>query len=411
MRAEILAVGTEILLGDIIDTNTQYLSKRLADLGIDVYYQKTVGDNEERLIKSLEESFKRSDLVITTGGLGPTNDDITKEVAAKYFGKELVFSEYHWQLIKGYFKQMNKEPSENNKKQAFIPEESIILENNNGTAPGTIISKDNKTIIILPGPPKEMKLMFEESVIGYLEKYSQNNIISKTLKICGIGESSVENKVIDIINRQTNPTIAPYAKEHEAILRITAKANNKEEGYKLIESVELEIRNILGDYIYGVDEDTLEEVVAKLLVKNKMTIAVAESCTGGLVSSNLINYSGISEVFMEGCVTYSNEAKINRLGVNKETLNTFGAVSEEVAKEMAEGIAKTSNARIGLSTTGIAGPGGGSTDKPVGLVYTGIYIDGKVYVKKYNFSGNRDQVRERATKNILNDLRVKLINY
>lgn len=410
MKAEILSVGTEILLGDIVNTNSQYLAQELASLGIDVYYQGTVGDNENRLLGCFEESLKRSDIVIATGGLGPTNDDITKEVAAKFFNQKLELHEPSWDKIQKYFERLGRVATENNKKQAYFPKEAIILENNNGTAPGAIFNKDNKIIIVLPGPPREMKLMFDKSVKPYLLSLTDDILLSKTIRTFGIGESTLESEVIDIINKQTNPTVAPYAKEMEAILRITAKAKTEDEAELLIDPVLNEIKSRVGDFIYGEGETTLEEVVAKLLVEKKLTIAVAESCTGGMVSSSLINYPGISQVFMEGCVTYSNEAKMRRLGVKKDTLETYGAVSEETAREMAEGVSKMLNTNIGLSTTGIAGPEGGTDEKPVGLVYVGIYINGKTIVKKYDFSGDRARIRLATTKNLLNDLRIELIN-
>lgn len=409
MKAEIITVGTEILLGDIVNTNSQYLAKELASLGIEVYYQNTVGDNEERLMKVFEESLKRSDMVITTGGLGPTNDDITKEVACKYFSQELKLHKPSLDKIENYFKKLKIELSENNKKQAYFPQEAIILENNNGTAPGAILKKDNKTIIVLPGPPREMKPMFEGSVKPYLKKCTNSILVSKTLRTFGIGESLLEEKIIDIIKEQRNPTIAPYAKEAEAILRITAKAKTEKEAADLIKPTVKKIKDRVGQFVYGEGETSLEEEVAKMLVDKSMTISVSESCTGGLISSHLINYPGISSVFMEGCVTYSNEAKISRLGVKKETLDKYGAVSEQTAKEMAEGIAKNFNTNVGLSTTGIAGPEGGSDEKPVGLVYVGIYINGKTTVKKFLFNGNRQAIRLRATKNLLNELRLKLL--
>ena len=408
MKAEIITVGTEILLGDIVNTNSQFLAKELAALGIDVYYQSTVGDNEKRLLECFEESLKRSDIVITTGGLGPTNDDITKEVAARYFNQELKLHEPSWIKIKDYFKKIGVEPTSNNKKQAFFPAESTILENNNGTAPGAVFSKDDKYIILLPGPPKEMVPMFNESVKPYLERLTDTTLVSKTLRLIGIGESTLEENIIDIINNQTNPTIAPYAQDGEVTLRITAKVNKYEDAKPLIEDMEGKIRERVGKYIYGYDNTSLEEVVSKLLVEKNLTIAVSESCTGGMVSSTLINYPGISSVFMEGCVTYSNEAKMNRLGVKKETLDKYGAVSEETAREMAQGIAKNFNTDIGLSTTGVAGPGGGTDEKPVGLVYVGIYIKGKTIVKKFNFIGDRQKIRIRTTKCLLNELRLEL---
>lgn len=410
MRAEIITVGTEILLGDIVNTNSQYLARELADLGVEVYYQGTVGDNEERLLQSLEESLNRSDMVITTGGLGPTKDDLTKETAAKFFNQELVLDEKSWNKIEIYFNKLGRVPTENNKKQAYFTKGSIILENNNGTAPGAILSKGKKTIIVLPGPPREMKPMFEESVKPYLKNLTNEILVSKTLRFYGIGESSLEEEIIDIIKEQSNPTVAPYAKDTEVTLRITAKATSKEEAINLINPVVHKIQDRVGSYIYSEGDISLEDTVAEILVNKNLTISVAESCTGGMVSSHLINYPGISSVFMEGCVTYSNEAKMKSLGVKKETLDKFGAVSEETAREMAEGIAKRHNTNIGLSTTGIAGPEGGSEEKPVGLVYFGIYINGKIIVKRYVFNGNRQQIRLRATKTILNDLRLELIN-
>ena len=410
MRAEIITVGTEILLGDIVNTNSQFLAKELANLGVEVYYQGTVGDNEDRLLESLEESLNRSDMVITTGGLGPTKDDLTKETAAKLFNQELVFHEESWCEIEAYFNKLEKVPTENNKKQAYFPKEAIVLKNNNGTAPGAILKKDNKTIIVLPGPPREMKPMFEESVKPYLQYLTDDILVSKTLRFYGIGESSLENAIIDIINEQSNPTVAPYAKDTEVTLRITAKAISEEVAMDLINPVIDKIEDRVGQYIYSQGESTLEDTVAEMLVNKNLTISVAESCTGGMVSSNLINYPGISSVFMEGCITYSNEAKMKSLGVKKETLDKFGAVSEETAREMAEGIARRYNTNIGISTTGIAGPEGGTKEKPVGLVYFGIYINGKIIVKRYIFNGSRQQVRLRATKTILNDLRLELIN-
>ena len=410
MRAEIITVGTEILLGDIVNTNSQFLAKELANLGVEVYYQGTVGDNEDRLLESLEESLHRSDMVITTGGLGPTKDDLTKETAAKLFNQELVFHEESWCEIEAYFNKLGKVPTENNKKQAYFPKEAIVLKNNNGTAPGAILKKDNKTVIVLPGPPREMKPMFEESVKPYLQYLTDDILVSKTLRFYGIGESSLEDAIIDIINEQSNPTVAPYAKDTEVTLRITAKAISEEVAMDLINPVIDKIEDRVGQYIYSQGESTLEDTVAEMLVNKNLTISVAESCTGGMVSSNLINYPGISSVFMEGCITYSNEAKMKSLGVKKETLDKFGAVSEETAREMAEGIARRYNTNIGISTTGIAGPEGGTKEKPVGLVYFGIYINGKTIVKRYIFNGSRQQVRLRATKTILNDLRLELIN-
>lgn len=409
MKTEIITVGTEILLGDILNTNTHYLSNELANMGIDVYYQITVGDNEQRLLSQLKESFKRSDLVILTGGLGPTEDDITKEVCAKYFNMEMEFHEQSWDKIIEIHNKMNRKPTENNRKQAYFPKGSLILPNKYGTAPGCIMEKDKKTIIVMPGPPKEMKPMFDNYVKPFLLKDNKNILKSKVLRIIGMGESKIENDLLDLIDKQINPTIATYAKDGECTVRITAKGKNEKEVESLIEPISNEIKSRFKEKVYGEDDTAIEDEVAKILVDNNLTIAVAESCTGGMVAADLINYPGISSVFMEGCVTYSNEAKMMTLNVKKETLNTVGAVSEQCAKEMSEGVAARHNTNIGLSTTGIAGPEGGNEDKPVGLVYMGITINNKTIVKKYIFNGNRQQIRSRACKTLLNDLRLELL--
>lgn len=406
MNAEIIAVGTEILLGDIVNTNAQYLSRELANIGINVYSQSVVGDNEERILESFKRAFESSDIIITTGGLGPTPDDLTKEIASKYFNKELVLHEESYEDLKKYFDKNGMELVGSNKKQVYFPKDAIILKNDYGTAPGAIIEGEGgKKIIVLPGPPREMKPMFDNYVVPYLKEYTDGVLVSKVLRLFGIGESRMAELVQDLIEKQTNPTVAPYAKEIDVILRITAKGKDIKEATELIVPVEKEIRSRLEEYIYGEGETTLEEVVGDILVNKKITIATAESCTGGMVASRLINYPGISESFLEGAVTYSNEAKMKRLGVKKETLDIYGAVSEETAREMAEGISKVSGADLGVSTTGIAGPGGGTEDKPVGLVYVGVYYKGICTVKKFNFQGDRSRVRIRTTMNALDLIR------
>lgn len=409
MKAEILAVGTELLMGDTLNTNAQYISRKLAELGIGVYYQSVVGDNPERLKKAYEIAFDRADLVITTGGLGPTKDDLTKEIGAEYFNKELVLDQKSLDKIKEHLKYYNAELGEGNKKQAYFPANSIILENDHGTAPGCIINENKKVLIMLPGPPREVVPMFESRVIPYLKQYQDGILVSKVLRICGIGESQMEERIEDIINSQTNPTIAPYAKEGEVTIRITAKANSKEEAENLIYPVEKKIYSRIGEYIYGYGNTSLEEEIAKMLIDKKLAISIAESCTGGLISSRLVNYPGISSVFMEGIVTYSNESKIKNLNVKKETLEKHGAVSEETAKEMAIGIANKANTNIGLSVTGIAGPDGGTEEKPVGLVYIGVYINGSINVKKFNLNGDRNRIRNMAVIRALDFLRKEIL--
>jgi nicotinamide-nucleotide amidase len=409
MKAEVIAIGTEILLGDIVNSNAQYLAQKLAALGIDMYYQQVVGDNEKRIIHAFDEAYDRSDIIITTGGLGPTDDDLTKEVASKYFNKKLLPDEESIKKIKGYFKFRERKMTENNLKQGLIPDGAIIINNNNGTAPGVIIEENNKIMIILPGPPKEMKPMFEETVRPYLQTKADSVLVSKMIKILGIGESAVAEKVKGLMDAQTNPTIAPYAKEVGVMLRVTAKAETQEKALELIEPIEEEIKEILGDNVYATEDITIEDVVAKLLIERRLTISTAESCTGGMIASTLINYPGISEVLLEGAVTYSNAAKHNRLGVKNETLDKYGAVSEETAREMAIGIAKTAGTDVSIVTTGIAGPEGGTEKKPVGLVYVGVCLQGEVTIKKCMFNGNRSRIRLQATIMGLDMLRRILI--
>ncbi|MBS5308781.1 competence/damage-inducible protein A [Clostridium tertium] len=409
MKAEIIAIGTEILLGDIVNTNAQFLAKELAALGIDVYHQSVIGDNEERIIESFEKAFERCDLVITTGGLGPTQDDLTKELGAKYFNKKLVLHEPSLDWIKTYLDMKDEAIVEANKKQAYFPEGSIILPNPNGTAPGSIVSENNKILIILPGPPREMKPMFNDHVKKYLEGITGEIIKSKILRLFGIGESLMAQKLNNLIQNSKNPTVAPYAKDNDVTLRITAKGNSEKECDDLINPVDKEIKDALGEYIYGEGETSLENVVSEILCNNKLSISTAESCTGGMIAASLISYPGISDVFKEGAVTYSNESKMKRLGVRKETLDRYGAVSEETAREMAIGIAREANTDISISTTGIAGPGGGTDEKPVGLVYIGVFIKGKVVVNKFNFTGNRERIRRKTTMNALNILRKELL--
>ncbi|ACR80455.1 MULTISPECIES: competence/damage-inducible protein A [Kosmotoga] len=409
MKAEIISVGTELLLGDILNTNAQYLSKKLAELGIFLYRQTVVGDNMDRILQAFDEAFKRSELVITTGGLGPTQDDLTKEAAAKFFSKKLVLHKPTLQAIKDYFKGREEYLTEGNLKQAYIPEGAIVLDNFYGTAPGCIIEDSGKILIILPGPPKEMEPMFETAVMPYLMKLQNCVLYSKVLRVFGMGECLVVEKIKEIIENQDNPTIAPYAKEGEVLLRITARADNKELAEGMIAPIEKQIREKLGEYIYGVGEESLEEIVVNLLRKTGLTISTAESCTGGLVASKIVNVAGVSKVFMEGIIAYSNEAKVKRLGVKKETLSKFGAVSEETAIEMASGIAKSAGTDIGLSITGIAGPTGGTPEKPVGLVYLGLYVNGKTAVKKLQLGGDRNKIRNRAAMFALDFVRRALL--
>lgn len=406
MRAELISVGTEILLGDIVNTNVQFLSKELASIGISIYRQQVIGDNVQRLYDAFGEALKESDIVITTGGLGPTGDDLTKETACKYFNMELeIHKESHEYLIKLY-KKLGIELTESNLKQVYFPKEAKVLENPNGTAPGAILEKNGKMIIILPGPPREMKPMYENLVKPYLMKKGNGIINSKVLRVLGIGESYAAEKLQDLMDKGINPTLAPYAKEEDVIFRITASGKDEEETLKLIEPLAIKVKERLGMDCYAEGENIkIEDVVGDLLLKEGLTISTAESCTGGMIASRLINYPGISESFLEGAVTYSNEAKIRTLKVKEETLDSFGAVSKETAIEMALGIANRTGSDISIVTTGIAGPGGGTEEKPVGLVFMGLYYKGNVKSYRYVFSGNREEVRKKATIKALDMVR------
>ncbi len=409
MTAEILSIGTEILLGDITNTNAQYLARQLANLGIGVYFQTVVGDNADRLLQTYERAFERADLVITTGGLGPTDDDLTKEIGAQYFGLALKEDAASMQALLERFRNYSAEAMpESNKKQAFMPEGSTVIKNENGTAPGCMIEQNGKILIMMPGPPNEALPMFENHVLPFLQSRQEATFVSRTLRVSGMGESMAAEKIKHLIDAQQNPTIAPYAKTNEVELRITAKAGNEDEANGMIAPVAEQIYGILGEYIYGEGNMTLEGAVVQMLIENNLTIAVAESCTGGLFTSRLVNVTGVSQVLTEGIVTYSNESKINRLGVKPETLEQFGAVSHEVAIEMAEGIARTSGASIGISTTGVAGPDGGTDEKPVGLVYVGLHMAGETKYKKLSLIGDRDRIRTRTVATLLEWLRTEL---
>lgn len=419
MNVELISVGTELLLGDILNSNAQYLSKELAAMGINVFGQSTVGDNIDRLVERFDLAFRNADIVITTGGLGPTGDDITKEAAAKYFSQELVVFDDEWEKILdkcAKFSGSRERVPKNNIRQGMFTKNATILDNDNGTAPGAVFTDGEKRIIMLPGPPFEMKSMFRDRVVPYLMKEMDGILVSRYVRFYGIGESQLEIDIMDILNSQTNPTVALYAKEGEVLLRVTAKGDSEDECLRMIDNKIDEVRNIAGKYIYLIGDDSVSEsqtelhnVVANLLIEKKKTIAVSESCTGGMVSAQLINFAGISESLIEGAVTYSNDAKHRRLGVSLDTLEKYGAVSYQTAEEMAKGVALTSGADIGISTTGIAGPGGGSEEKPVGLVYFGIYYNGEVKSFKKVFSGNREKIRKRATSYALNMARELLV--
>lgn len=414
MIAELISVGTEILLGNIVNTNAAYLSEKMALLGYSVYFQTSVGDNEERLTMALEAALSRSDVIILTGGLGPTEDDLTKETAAKVLGLSCYEDQSVKEAITNYFnKRKLAKITDNNWKQAMVPEGAKILYNANGTAPGLILKSADGTkhVILLPGPPGELKPLFEEQVEPYLQEIGSGIIYSQTIKLYGVGESAVEDSLKDLIDSQTNPTIAPYAKTGEVHLRVSAKAFNKKEAKKLVQPVCDEIMKRFEHHVYSTDEhETLEESIVKLLKKHNLTVSTAESCTGGLLAGRLVGVSGVSDVFNQGFITYSNKSKRKLLDVSKKTLKEYGAVSKQTAKEMAAGAAILSGADVAVSITGLAGPNGGTKEKPVGLVYMSCYIKEKNHVKEYVFSGNRQKIRENSVAYALSLLRHSIID-
>lgn len=407
---ELISVGTEILLGDILNTDAQYLSIELAKLGISVIHQSTVGDNRERLLAQLDEAAKRSDIIILSGGLGPTPDDLTKEVCCEFFGKEMFLHEPTVEKIKKYFSSKGIEMAQNNLKQAMLPKDCVIFPNDNGTAPGMAIEKDGVHILVLPGPPRELKPMFQNCAVPYLMQFSDRIIVSHNIRTFGIGESSMAERVNDLFDAR-NPTVAPYAKDGEALLRVTAMAMTKEDAESLCEPVIEEIKKRLDAYVYGVDYNCIEEAVVEMLKEHHLKVATAESCTGGLIAKRITDVPGASEVFECGIISYANEIKHKFLGVSEDDLNKYGAVSEPVAKQMAQGALKVSGADIAVSVTGIAGPDSDSTCKPVGLVYIGLADKENVWVREIRTS-RRDRSYNRyvSASNALNMIRLYIDN-
>lgn len=368
---EIVSVGTELLLGDIMDSNARFLSKELAKLGITVFRRSTVGDNPERLFQTLKTALERSDAVIATGGLGPTDDDITREIGVKVMGFEAEFDPGLAAEIEGYFASRGKKTPKNNYRQANAPRGGAVFPNENGTAPGLGMKKNGKCLILLPGPPCEAEPMFKKFVVPYLADYADGTIVSQTVVTAGIGESAAAELTAELLSGK-NPTVATYAKTGEVIFRATARAENEKEALKLCGAAVERLKEKLGDYVVGVGPASAEERLVALLKENGLTVAAAESCTGGYIAKRITDVPGASGVFGFGATTYSNEAKTKLLGVKKETLEKFGAVSENTAREMAAGIRRASGADVGISSTGIAGPDSDGTDGPVGLCYVAL---------------------------------------
>lgn len=396
MIAEILSVGTELLMGQIVNTDAQYIARRLSEAGITLHHQTTVGDNPARLLEAIQIALSRADIVITTGGVGPTADDITKELSAKAMGLAMVHRPEAEQMVRAWFAKGNAPMTDNNLRQALFPEDALLLRNDFGTAPGCIMTHENRVIINLPGPPRELIPMFDRGVMPFLTERSGAFLVSRYLRIFGKGESTVESLLHDMMENGTNPTIAPYCSTGEVQIRLTVRVADPNEAPALLDPAEREIRRRVGDCIYAVTDDpgyTMEQAVVGALLAKGLTVAVAESCTGGMIASLLTGVPGVSACFLEGHVTYSNEAKTRSLGVSKEALARYGAVSEEVARAMAEGLRARTSADICLSVTGIAGPDGGTDQKPVGLVYLGLATEKDTQVRTLRLSGDRNRIR------------------
>lgn len=403
MNAEIISVGTEIIIGSTLNTNVQYITQKLLEIGIDVLFHTSVTDNSDLLKDVTNIGLKRVDLLIFTGGLGPTEDDITKEIVSETLGLKLIPNTFLEDNLKKHFNKMNRSMTSNNIKQSYLPEGSKSLPNKIGTAPGVYIEKDNKIIILLPGPPKEMKSMFDDQVVPLIK---QNFIIkTKTINTVGIGESYLEMMLKDIIKDNKDLTIATYAQEGKVDIKIMSKGKDIKIIDNNLNRVVEEIDKIISKYIYSYDNESIEEVVFKKLIEQNKKIAFCESCTGGLIASMFTRLPGASEVFDRGIISYSNRSKIEELNVNEDILFKYGAVSEEIAIEMARGLLYKTGVDIVLSTTGIAGPSGGTQEKPIGLVYIGIATKNNSYAVKTILNGQRSSIQNKATLIAFNEIR------
>lgn len=404
--AELIAVGTELLLGNIANTDAQMISQGLSQLGINVYYHTVVGDNPQRVRQAVDIARGRADILITTGGLGPTCDDLTKVAVAQAFGKELVYHEPSAQRIRERFAQRGTPVTENNFQQAMVPEGCTVLDNDWGTAPGVAFQAGGTHVLMLPGPPRECAMMFRHRALPYLQKLSDGVIASRTVKTFGIGESAAEALLRDLMNALHNPTLAPYAKPTGTELRITAHAPTREEALRLIAPVEEQVKAILGDKVIGVDVDSLEEVCFALLKDRGLTVGTAESCTGGLLAKLLTDLPGSSSVFRGGVVSYTNGVKAGLLGVPQDLLDRYGAVSPQVAEAMARGAKASLGCDIALSTTGVAGPDADDRGNPIGLVYLGLAWGDQCQVTEFRAGPvERERVRRQAAQTALDLLR------
>lgn len=408
-KVEVLSVGTELLMGQIANTNAQYISQRVPELGMGVFYHSVVGDNPQRLKECLDISMSRSDIIITTGGLGPTQDDLTKETIASALGLEMQLHEPSREKIIEYFKKSGKTMTDNNLRQAYFPKGAIIIENEWGTAPACLIDTGEKIIVMLPGPPRELIPIFDKYVMKYLKDVSEKPLVSKYLKIVGIGESMIEEQLMKLVENQVNPTLATYAKDCIITIRVTAHAEENKTAEELVDDMCSKICDILGDAVYTTENIELEKYVLDLLGKKGYKFSCAESCTGGLLADRITSIPGASKIFYGGFITYSNDAKVNLLNVSADTIEKYTVVSRQTAFEMVKGVADITGADVAVSITGYAGPAGKNSDEPVGKVFIGIKTPECCDVYEFRFTGNRDRIRMLCVVNALELIRRKLL--
>ncbi len=410
MKAEIISIGSEILRGQIVDTNANFIAQKLTELSIDLNYISAVGDNQKMLLSLFKKAFNRSDLIITTGGLGPTEDDITYQIIARALNLKLIKYPEAEENLKKFLNKIKIKVSLSNLKQVYLPEGAKIIINQYGTAPAMILEKDNKIICSFPGVPHEMKNLIEENLIPYLKEKFPPSMIkkSKTLKITGLGESSVNELIRNYINKQTNFSFGIYANPKDIQVQVTTQAPTEKETDKLLQLSVNQLTKILGNYVYGTDKQSLEEVVGNLLKTKKLKVAVAESCTGGMLGEMITRIPGSSKYFQGGVISYNAKVKEDLLKVPPEVIRKYGEVSKEVAQLMSEGVRRCCHSDIGISITGIAGPGGATEKKKVGLVYMALTDGKKTLTQKHQLFGNRQLVRLRSTRRALNMLRMYL---
>ena len=409
MRAEIICVGTELLLGDIVNTNAQFIARELSALGISVYNQQVVGDNPARLREAATLAKGRSDIVIYSGGLGPTDDDLTKQTVASVYNDDLVFNQEINDKIESFFRKSGRIMTENNRRQAYVPKKGRYLDNAHGTAPGIVFIDGEKMAVLVPGVPREMKHMMEDSVVPLLKKLVNGTIKSRYVHTIGIGESDLETRIKPLIDRE-NPTVAVYAKEGEVQVRLTALAQSTEEADALLDETYSKLDSLIHNNIYGVDVDSIEQVLVRTLIERNQTVSTAESCTGGTLSSRITSVPGASAAFSLGVCTYSDEQKRKILKVPRDTLDTYTAVSRQVAVEMAQGIKKLTGSDFAVATTGYAGPTGGTETNPVGTVYIAVADNDTVFVKRCSFSGDRRRITHMACQSAFDILRCVMFN-